>query len=94
MHRYLGLVLVLVGLVGGLLIGRPPAQEPLPELAPAAAWRHYRSELEAARRFQYDLPLHPAWVALMVATASFGTMLVAWREQVAEVRSESRDTLP
>jgi hypothetical protein len=79
MHRFFGLVLIVVGFVGGWLAGRPPAQEPIPELPPGAAWRQYRAEFEAAQQFQYDIPLHPAWVALMVATASFGTMIVTWR---------------
>jgi hypothetical protein len=77
MQRYLGLVLIAVGLVGGWWLGRPPAQEPVVELPPAAAWRYYQDELARAQQFQHDIPPHPAWVALILATASFGTMWAA-----------------
>jgi len=80
MHRFLGLALVLGGMVGGWLLGEPTTSEPVAELTPAASWKLYRAELLAAQQFKHDIPPHPAMVALMLATACMGVMLVAAQE--------------
>jgi hypothetical protein len=79
MHRFLGLVFVSIGIVGGWLLGQPPQPDPH-ELPPAAAWRHYRAEQIAAQQFKHDIAPHPATVAIVLAAASFGVLLAAASE--------------
>jgi hypothetical protein len=77
MHRLFGPSLILAGIVAGWWLGKPIEPKASAELSPAAAWRHYRAEQQAARVFKHDIAPHPAWVAAALATASLGVLLAA-----------------
>src|SRR5262245_23155821 len=77
MHRYLGLVFILTGVVGGWWLGKPPEPATSTEPSPAAAWRYYRAQQAAAKVMKHDIEPHPLWVASTLAAASFGVLVAA-----------------
>jgi hypothetical protein len=77
MHRFLGLAFVLLGIVGGWWIGKPAEPQAVAELSPAAAWRHYRAEMQAAKQLKHDIEPHPAWVAGAIAATALVVLVAA-----------------
>ena len=75
MHRFAGLLFILLGIVGGWRLGKPPATSAVEEVSAAQAWEHYRAETAAARQCKDDIPPHPVWVALALGAASIGVLL-------------------
>lgn len=77
MHRFAGLLFILLGIVGGWRLGQPPESPAVEEVSAAQAWEHYRAEAAAARQCKHDIPPHPIWVAFALGTVSTGVLLAA-----------------
>lgn len=77
MHRWLGILLLVIGLVGGWWLGRPQSPAVVEEVSAEQAWRHFHAEAALAQVCRDDVGPHPAWVALAFALSTFTLLTLA-----------------
>lgn len=79
MNRFSGLVLILIGMIGGWYVGRPPAPAAVEFVPPAVAWRHYLAEVELAKRCDGDIGPHPLLITALLGGAATWLLAAASR---------------
>ncbi len=77
MHRWLGILLLVIGLLGGCWLGRPQSPAVVEEVSAEQAWRHFHAEAALAQVCRDDVGPHPAWVALAFALSTFTLLTLA-----------------